>query len=69
MFYWFTKGAHVLHYEARELSPTVFELTVRGPGADRVERFARADDLHARQVQLQQELEADGWTGPHGWNL
>jgi hypothetical protein len=70
MFYWFIKGDQTVRYEAREISPTHFELTVIGPGAtERVERFSTADALHAREVELQAELETDGWTGPHGWHV
>ena len=33
MFYWFMKGIQKVRVEAREVSPTRFELTVTGPTA------------------------------------
>ena len=70
MFYWFKRGTESLRYEAREVSPTRFELTIIGPdGVERVEHFASAEALHERQVALETELVAQGWIGPHGWNV
>ena len=46
-----------------------YELTIRMPdGSEVVERFSDPTALHNRQVILEREW-ADGWTGPHGWNL
>ena len=57
-------------YEAREISRNTYELTILlADGSERVERFSDQDALAERQVALQQELEGEGWTGPHGWNL
>jgi len=70
MFYWFKRGAESLRYEAREVSPMRFELTIVGPdGIERVEHFESADELHRRQIALERELLAQGWAGPHGWNI
>jgi hypothetical protein len=70
MFYWFTRGPELCRYEVREVSPTHYELAIIGPGGvERVERFDTADALHQRQVALERELIAQGWAGPHGWNL
>jgi hypothetical protein len=70
MFYWFKRGNESLRYEAREVSRTRFELTIVGPdGVERVEHFTSAEALHERQVALESELQAQGWVGPHGWNL
>ena len=70
MFTWFTRGKDFLRYEAREVSKGAYELTiVRADGAVNVEPFTDQHALNARQVALQQELEGQGWTGPHGWNL
>ena len=67
MFYWFMKGTEKLRFEAREVSPTRFELTVTGcDHRERIEVFTTAEGLHRRQVALELELEADGWAGPHG---
>jgi hypothetical protein len=70
MFYWFKRGNESLHYEVREVSSTRFEMTITGPdGVERLEVFETADALHRRQLALERELQARGWTGPHGWNL
>jgi len=45
-------------------------LTIVGPdGVERVERFDDPTALHARQVGLERDLLANGWLGPHGWNI
>jgi len=70
MFTWFRRGGEFLRYEAREISRNAYELTILlADGTERVERFADQDALTHRQVALQQELEQQGWTGPHGWNV
>ena len=70
MFYWFKRGNDSLHYEVREISPTRFELTLTGPdGVERREHFETADAIHQRQLALERELTAQGWVGPHGWNV
>jgi hypothetical protein len=70
MFYWFKRGSESLRYEVREVSSIRFELTISGPdGIERVERFETADALHKRQVALERDLLAQGWAGPHGWNI
>ena len=70
MFYWFKRGDALVQYEAREVSPTDYELTFIGPdGFECVERYNTPDALHARQRALESELAAEGWVGPHGWNV
>jgi hypothetical protein len=70
MFTWFRRGNEYLRYEAREPSQGVFELTIlRSDGTEAIERFHDQEALAGRQLDLQRELEAEGWTGPHGWNL
>jgi hypothetical protein len=70
MFYWFKRGDESFHYEVREHSPSRFELTITGPdGIEPLEVFATADALHERQLAVERELLAQGWNGPHGWNL
>jgi hypothetical protein len=70
MFTWFRRGDEFLRYEARQTSQGVFELTIMRPdGTEAVERFPNQEALAGRQLALQQELEAQGWTGPHGWNV
>jgi hypothetical protein len=69
MFYWFTRGSESVQYEAREVSPTRFELRITRPGVpERVEVFETAEALHQRQVALERELRAEGWT-PQGWTI
>jgi hypothetical protein len=47
-----------------------FELTVTMPdGTERVERFADQTAWADREAALRHNLESEGWTGPHGWNL
>ena len=70
MFYWFKRGSESLHYEVRETSSTRFEMTITGPdGIEHLEVYETADALHRRQLELERELTAAGWVGPHGWNL
>jgi hypothetical protein len=70
MFTWFRRDAEFLGYEARELSAGKYELVIRQPdGTERVEHFSDQNALTERQMELQRELEGEGWTGPHGWNL
>jgi hypothetical protein len=70
MFTWFRRESEFLGYEARELSAGYYELVVRQPdGTELVEHFSDQHALTDRQMALQRELEGDGWTGPHGWNL
>ena len=70
MFWWFTRGDQFIRYEARQVGPDVFELTLRLPdGSERVEHFTDPDALVERQRALDASLAGEGWTGPHGWNL
>jgi hypothetical protein len=70
MFWWFQRSGEFLRYEARELATDAYELTVIMPdGTARVEQFTDQTALQERQVALSRELEDDGWTGPHGWNV
>ena len=70
MFTWFRRNAEFVGYESREIAPGAYELVIRQPdGTQRVEKFSNQAALLERQLALQRELEAEGWTGPHGWNL
>jgi hypothetical protein len=70
MFTWFRRNAEFTGYEARQNPAGAYELVVRqADGTERVETFANQEALLDRQLELQRELEAEGWTGPHGWNL
>jgi len=69
MFWWFERRGQFLRYETRESSGG-FELCVVDPsGEERVEHFEDSRDLTRRQVEFENEIKTDGWTGPHGWNL
>ena len=70
MFTWFRRGDEYLRYESREIAKDAYELTIlRSDGTETIERFSDQEALADRQLALQRELEAQGWTGPHGWNL
>ena len=70
MFTWFKRNAEFLGYEARQISTNLYELVVRlADGTERVEQFDGQAALTQRQLALQRELEEEGWTGPHGWNM
>ena len=70
MFYWFERGSEYARYEARKLPSGAYELTIYGPdGTQHIEHFETSGALSARERAFQKELESQGWTGPHGWNL
>ena len=70
MFWWFERNGQFMRCEARDVPGNGYELVVTNfDGIDRVERFADSADLAKRQRELEHDLIADGWTGPHGWNL
>jgi len=70
VFYWFKRGDAFVQYDVREVSPTRYELTFIGPdGVECVEHYDTPDALHLRQRALESELAAEGWVGPHGWNV
>ncbi|HWF85211.1 MAG TPA: hypothetical protein VG222_10200, partial [Vicinamibacterales bacterium] len=70
VFVWFEKGGDFLRYEARDLSNGRYELRIiDADGTERTETFSDSTALNKRQIDLERELAANGWTGPHGWNL
>ena len=70
MFWWFERGGQFLRYESRETREGVFELRVTSPeGVERLETFEDSESLARRQLALEEDLVAQGWNGPHGWNL
>ena len=70
MFVWFQKGGAFLRYEARDLPNGSYELRIiEADGTERTETFNDSASLNKRQIDLERELAANGWTGPHGWNL
>ena len=70
MFWWFERNGEFMRCEAHDAPGGGYELVVTNvDGADRVERFEDSADLATRQLELERDLVAEGWTGPHGWNL
>ena len=70
MFWWFERNGQFMRCEARDAPGGGYELLVtNSDGIDHVERFADSSDLAKRQRELERDFIADGWTGPHGWNL
>lgn len=59
----------MLRYEARS-ARDVYELVIVAPdGTEKVERFGNPKALEEREADLLNELEREGWNGPHGWNV
>lgn len=70
MFWWFERSGKYLRYEAREGPGGTFELCViDADGVEHVERFADSGALTKRQLEFERQIAAQGWTGPHGWNV
>jgi hypothetical protein len=70
VFWWFERSGRYLRYEVRDLPDGRYEfLIVDTDGSERTEHFNGSSDLTKRQVDFERDLAADGWTGPHGWNL
>lgn len=70
MFWWFERKGKYLRYEAREGPSGTYELCViDAEGSEHVERFSDSADLAKRQLEFERQIAAQGWTGPHGWNV
>lgn len=70
VFWWFERGGQFLRYEARTLPNGSCELRVTTPdGVEHVETFTDSASLAARQIEFERDFIAQGWTGPHGWNV
>ena len=70
MFWWFERRGHYLRCEVRFLGDGRYEFVTTPPdGGEQVEPFSDAVDMTRRQQTVESELVADGWTGPHGWNI
>lgn len=70
VFWWFEQSGQYLRYEARERQGGGYELRVIHPdGTEKVETFEGSAELTKRQHDFELELAADGWNGPHGWNV
>ena len=70
MFWWFERRGQLLRYEVTDRPGGGYELRViDADGKESVENFEDSSDLTKRQVDFERGLAAEGWTGPHGWNL
>jgi hypothetical protein len=68
MFCWFVRNGQHVRVEVVEPTPKNYELRfVDADGAEHVELFSDTGALTTRQEQVQQMLQSQGWTGPHGW--
>ena len=67
MVWFFERQGNYVRCETRKTPDGAYELvTTDANGAERVERFDDSAALAKRQVEVEQQLAADGWTGPHG---
>lgn len=67
MIWFFEKRGAYVRCEAREAAPGRYELVITQPdGTEQIETFEDSTEMTRRQVQVEQGLSADGWTGPHG---
>jgi hypothetical protein len=70
MFWWFERGGDYLRCEVLQLASDKYELrVVQADGTEKIEEFTDAGELAKRQHVVVAELEASGWSGPHGWVL
>jgi hypothetical protein len=72
MVWFYERRGALIRCEARPVRrrKVRYELViVHADGAERVERYSNADRLAARQYELQQALENDGWRGPYNRSL
>lgn len=68
MFYFFSRGSSFVRCEIREHgSHGAYEIVVAEPGGEeRVEVFPSSDLAHQHWLRVQEELNQQGWWGPHG---
>jgi hypothetical protein len=70
MIWFFERQGKYVRCETRKTADGAYELVVSdGDGIERVERFDDSAALAKRQVEIEQGLTADGWTGPHGRDM
>jgi hypothetical protein len=70
MIWFFERQGKYVRCETRKTADGAYELVVSdGDSPERVERFDDSSSLAKRQVELEQRLTADGWTGPHGRDM
>ena len=68
MFYFFEKDRHYIQCEIRNtIVPDTFAIVVtEQDGRIRTHYVSGSNDVHRRWRELEVELVAAGWSGPHG---
>jgi hypothetical protein len=67
MIWFFEKKGQYVRCETRKADDGAYELVItEADGTERVERFEESAAMARRQVELENSLTAEGWTGPHG---
>jgi hypothetical protein len=67
MIWFFERAGQYVRCETRKTSDGAYELVItEASGDEKVERFEDSASLAKRQVEVEQGLTAQGWTGPHG---
>jgi hypothetical protein len=67
VFYFFQRGNEFVRCEISGDDTTGYRITITEPdGRERVETAASSDEAHARWLEIQEQLNGDGWWGPHG---
>jgi len=67
MIWFFERKGLYVRCETRKTTDGAYELVItKADGTEDVERFDDSATLAKRQVEIEQGLTSDGWTGPHG---
>lgn len=68
MFYFFSRGSSLVRCEIRPQGMHGgYEIVVAEPGMEeRVTAFPSSEQAHRHWLRVQQELNDQGWWGPHG---
>jgi hypothetical protein len=71
MVFFFERGGQFIRCESRPAdSGSGYELAIIYPdGREDVERFDDPSELNRRQRELERDLTAGGWFGPHGRSI
>ena len=67
MIWFFVRQGKYVRCETRQTADGAYELvTTKDDDTEQVERFDDSAKLAKRQVEIEQGLTAEGWSGPHG---
>jgi len=67
MIWFFERKGLYVRCETRKTADGAYELVItKADGTEDVERFDDSAALAKRQVEIEQGLTSEGWTGPHG---